>query len=53
MIKVGLKFNYDPSYIAKGNFRLDTNSSSDVGIYKERGNSLSLIILYTRTKSRS
>jgi hypothetical protein len=53
MIKVGLKLNYDPSYIAKGNFRLDTNSSSDAGIYKVRGNSIGIALRYTRTKSLS
>lgn len=51
MIKVGVKLNYDPFYIAKGPFRLDTYSSSDVGIYKIKGTSAGLTLLYTRTKS--
>jgi hypothetical protein len=49
ILKIGLNLNCDPSYIARGEFILDTNSSTDQGSYTVKGSSFGLTLVYART----
>lgn len=52
ILKVGVLLNFDPAYIAKGPFHLETESSYDHGTYFVKGTSAGLSFIYTRTKSK-
>lgn len=52
IFKLGLSVNIDPSYIAKGDFTLITQSSYDYGNYTVKGSYLGIAASYLLTKAR-
>jgi hypothetical protein len=53
IFKCVLSLNYDPFYLARGNYILETKSSYDAGTYTLKGSSIGLVFTYERTAIRS
>lgn len=52
IFKLGLSVNIDPSYIAKGDFTLVTQSSYDYGSYTVKGTYIGISASYLFTKAK-
>ena len=53
ILKFSLNINYDPAYIAKGKFFLQTASSYDEGTYTVKGNHIGLLVTYSMLGAKS